>query len=60
MTEDKGKLDQLKGEAKDRIGGATGDKEKQAEGLKDKATGKAKEFAADVKDKAEELKRQMG
>ena len=52
MSEDRGFTDKMKGEVKDRVGGATGDKETQAEGLFDKAVGKVKEVASDVKDVA--------
>lgn len=55
MTEDNGKLDQVKGEVKDRVGGATGDKQKQAEGMFDKTVGKVKEFATEAKDKTEDF-----
>lgn len=43
MSNDKtGFVDQAKGEVKDRVGGATGDKGMQAEGMMDKAAGKSK------------------
>lgn len=50
MSKDTGFVDQAKGEVKDRVGGATGDKGLQAEGMMDKAAGKIKEKAKDVAD----------
>lgn len=47
-----GKMDQIKGAAKDAYGKVTGDKQTQAEGKMDKAKGKAKETAQDAKDMA--------
>lgn len=52
---DKGTADKLKGHAKEAAGDLTGDKELKAKGKFDQAVGKAKEFAADAKEKAEEL-----
>ena len=45
-----GKMDQIKGAAKDAYGSVTGDKQTQAEGKMDKAKGKAKEVADDAKE----------
>ena len=56
MSNDKtGFVDQAKGEVKDRVGGATGDKGMQAEGMMDKAAGKIKEKANDVKEKSKDV-----
>ena len=46
---DKGIKDKVEGEFKDKLGGLTGDKSKQAEGMTQKAVGKAKELADDAK-----------
>lgn len=55
MSKDTGFVDQAKGEVKDRVGGATGDKGLQAEGMMDKAAGKVKETANNVKEKAQDV-----
>ena len=47
-----GKIDQVKGAIKEAYGKVTGDKHAEAEGQMDKAKGKAKEAAQDVKDTA--------
>lgn len=47
----KGKANQIKGEIKDRAGGALGDAKMQTEGKTDKATGKIQEGIGDLKDK---------
>lgn len=44
-----GKMDELKGKAKQGVGGATGDHELQGEGLLDEAKGKVKQAYGDVK-----------
>jgi uncharacterized protein YjbJ (UPF0337 family) len=44
------KAEELKGEAKERYGGATGDESKQAEGKVDKAKADLKQAAEKVKD----------
>lgn len=51
---DESKLDQQKGNLKETIGNATGDKDMESEGKKDKNAGKAKEFVENAKDKANE------
>ncbi|MBW5484642.1 CsbD family protein [Streptomyces bambusae] len=48
----KGKMDQLKGKAKEAVGKATGDDRMQAEGKMDQAKGKAKETMGKAKDRA--------
>ena len=45
-----GKMDKLKGEAKEGWGKATGDRSTQAEGKFDKAKGEVKETASDARD----------
>ena len=45
-----GKIDKLKGEAKESWGKATGDRSTEAEGKLDKAKGNVKETASDVRD----------
>ena len=44
------KADELKGLAKERIGGATGDEQMQAEGQTDQAKGNVKQAGEKVKD----------
>jgi uncharacterized protein YjbJ (UPF0337 family) len=46
----KHKADELKGTAKERIGGATGDEQKQAEGKVEKAEADLKQAVDKVKD----------
>ena len=48
----KGKAEQVKGIAKEKIGQATGDEELEAEGTIDRATGKVREGIGEAKDKA--------
>ncbi|MGG1575825.1 CsbD family protein [Fictibacillus sp. NRS-1165] len=54
MNEDqtKGKMDQIKGEAKRGLGKLTGDETTEAEGNKDKAKGNLREGFGDAKEKA--------
>jgi uncharacterized protein YjbJ (UPF0337 family) len=47
--------DDLKGRAKEAIGDLTDNRDLKREGKADRATGKAKEFVEDVKDKAEDV-----
>jgi uncharacterized protein YjbJ (UPF0337 family) len=47
----KGKAEELKGDLKQRIGGATKDRSLEGEGVIDEAKGKARQAAADLKDK---------
>ncbi len=51
---DDSKFDQTKGNMKETIGNATGDKNLESEGKKDKNAGKAKEFVEDAKNKTTE------
>ncbi|MEU8779104.1 CsbD family protein [Streptomyces sp. NPDC048606] len=51
---DKGKMDQLKGKAKEAAGKVTGDDRLKAEGKMDEAKGKAKEHMADAQKRARE------
>ena len=44
------KAQELEGKAKQAVGGATGDRETQAEGLKDEKSGQAKQAVDKVKD----------
>jgi uncharacterized protein YjbJ (UPF0337 family) len=52
----KGKVEELEGDVKQRIGGATKDRSLEAEGAIDEAKGKARQAAADVKDKVKDVK----
>lgn len=55
MAEERnGKLDQAKGNIKETIGNATGDKEIEKEGRNEKAAGKAKEYVEKASDKVNE------
>ncbi len=45
-----GKVDELKGKAKQGVGGATGDHALQGEGVVDEVKGKVKQAYGDVKD----------
>lgn len=54
MAEKESKFDQLKGNAKETIGNATGDKQTEKEGKHEKAAGKAKEYVEKGSDKANE------
>ena len=47
----KGKAEEIKGDVKQRIGGATKDRSLEGEGALDEAKGKVRQAAADVKDK---------
>jgi uncharacterized protein YjbJ (UPF0337 family) len=47
----KGKAEEIKGDVKQRIGGATKDRSLEGEGALDEAKGKARQAAADVKEK---------
>jgi uncharacterized protein YjbJ (UPF0337 family) len=50
-----GLADQAKGNVKEGVGKATGDKDLENEGLLDQAKGHVKEGVADVKDKVDDL-----
>lgn len=52
MAEKDSKFEQLKGNAKETIGNATGDKDLEKDGKKDKNAGKAKEYVDKATDKA--------
>ncbi|GEK35228.1 CsbD family protein [Kurthia sibirica] len=47
----KGAVNKGKGEAKEQVGNATGDKKKQAEGKLDKLKGEVQDKIGDLKDK---------
>ncbi|NFW41838.1 CsbD family protein [Staphylococcus aureus] len=49
---DESKFDQFKGNVKETVGNVTDNKELEKEGQQDKATGKAKEFVENAKEKA--------
>lgn len=51
---DKGLFDKAKGNAKEAVGKATGNKKLEVEGKIDKATGKAKEVVSEAKEAAED------
>jgi uncharacterized protein YjbJ (UPF0337 family) len=51
-----GTFDEMKGEAKQALGEATGDDRMRAEGMADEVKGKAKQAWGDVKDAAEDVK----
>ena len=51
-----GKVEEMKGEAKQAWGDATGDDRTKAEGMLDEAKGKIQQGLGDLKDKAEDLK----
>ncbi len=57
-TEDKteGKVDELKGKAKERIGDLTEDEDLEAEGKKDELKGEGKGALGTVKDAGQDLK----
>jgi uncharacterized protein YjbJ (UPF0337 family) len=57
-TQDKaeGKVDELKGKAKEGIGDATDNEDLEAEGKADQVEGKAKGVKGDVKDAGEKVK----
>jgi uncharacterized protein YjbJ (UPF0337 family) len=46
----KDKAQEMEGKAKQAMGGATGDREQQAEGLKDEKVGQAKQVGEKAKD----------
>jgi uncharacterized protein YjbJ (UPF0337 family) len=46
----KNKGEELEGKAKQAVGGATGDRSKQAEGIKDEKSGQIKQVGEDIKD----------
>lgn len=52
--EDKGKIDQLKGDAKQAVGDLTGDDDLRAEGKVDRAAGRVKEGVESAKDKVDD------
>lgn len=55
MAEEKdSKLEQAKGNVKETVGNATGDKEVEKEGRNEKVAGKAKEYVEKASDKANE------
>ncbi len=49
------KSDQVKGQAKEVVGGLVGDKDLEFEGKADRRAGEVKEKLGDAKDKAEEV-----
>ena len=51
-----GKIDELKGDAKERIGDLTGDEDLEAEGKKDELKGEGKGALGTVKDAGQDLK----
>lgn len=53
MAEDK--FEQTKGNIKETVGNATGNESLEKDGKEDKASGKAKEFVDDVKEKANDV-----
>jgi uncharacterized protein YjbJ (UPF0337 family) len=55
-----GKLDELKGKAKQGIGNATDDPGLQSEGLADKVKGKTKQAYGDVKEAIKDSDKQAG
>lgn len=55
-----GKVDELKGKAKQGIGGATGDHGLQGEGLVDEAKGKVKQAWGDVKETVKDSDKKAG
>ena len=56
MTEKQdNQLEQTKGNIKETIGNVTGNENLEKDGKEDKASGKAKEFVEDVKDKANDV-----
>jgi uncharacterized protein YjbJ (UPF0337 family) len=60
----KGKIEQIKGEVKERIGGATKDRSTQAEGFLENKKGKVREGFGEakdaMKDEAERERRERG
>ena len=55
----KGKAKDIKGRVERQAGEWTGDKDTQAEGIKDQATGKVQNAWGKVKDTGEDMKRDM-
>ncbi|HZN73987.1 MAG TPA: CsbD family protein [Micromonosporaceae bacterium] len=53
------KTEELKGEAKEKVGDWTDNESLQAEGLVDQAKAKAKQAAEDAKDKAHEVREEV-
>jgi uncharacterized protein YjbJ (UPF0337 family) len=53
----KGKAEEIKGDVKQRVGGATKDRSMEGEGLVDEAKGKVRQAAADLKDKVKGAKK---
>lgn len=54
-----GKFDDIKGRVKRQVGEWTGDKDMQAEGIKDQAKGKAEQVSGRVKDAARDAERDL-
>ncbi len=50
-----GKVDEIAGRGKSAVGDLTGDEQLKSEGEADQASGKVKQGAADLKDKADDL-----
>lgn len=59
MNEDqiKGKIEEIKGDVKERIGGATKDRSTQAEGFLENKKGKVRGAVGDIKEEAEREQR---
>jgi uncharacterized protein YjbJ (UPF0337 family) len=55
-----GKVDELKGKAKQAVAGVTGNSDLQAEGVIDEGKGKVKQAYGDVKDAIKSTDRQTG
>jgi uncharacterized protein YjbJ (UPF0337 family) len=54
----KGKIEEIKGDLKERIGGATKDRSTQAEGFLENKKGKIRGAVGDLKDEVERSKRE--
>ena len=54
----KGKIEEIKGDVKERIGGATKDRSTQAEGMWDEAKGHVRQGVGKVEDRLEREKRE--
>jgi uncharacterized protein YjbJ (UPF0337 family) len=52
----KGKMEELKGNVKQRVGGATKDRKMEGEGFVEEQKGKLRQGVGNLKDKAKELK----
>ncbi len=52
----KGKIDEIKGDVKERVGGATKDRKTQGEGMLDQAKGKIRKGVGDVEDRMDREK----